>query len=301
MYTPLEKEILRLSRYEYKDLLDKDNVVGVGLANKEVNGIITCEKCLQVFVEKKVPLNTLSNNSLIPSSYHGIKTDVKETGRFTSERLDATVRPTICGYAISPAGEGYYGTLGCLVTKGGNQYILSNNHVLADTNRLPLCTPIVQTAAPFGGVDPDNTIAYLAEYIPIQHIQGAFQPENLVDAAIAIVLDTSLVSPEIFRIGIPRGIAPSQVGLQVQKSGATTEYTVGQITAIGASIIVDGALFIDINVCTRFTEGGDSGSLVLDMNGNAVGLHFAGNPGVSSSNIPINNVLTALGIALVTS
>ncbi|PYS79141.1 MAG: hypothetical protein DMF70_13620, partial [Acidobacteria bacterium] len=56
---------------------------------------------------------------------------------------------------------------------------------------------------------------------------------------------------------------------------------------------------------TRYSNGGDSGSLVLDCKTkNAVGLHFAGFPdtsGVMGSVFnPIDQVLEALGVTLVT-
>jgi len=56
----------------------------------------------------------------------------------------------------------------------------------------------------------------------------------------------------------------------------------------------------DLVLCTRFTDGGDSGSAVLDMNKRIVGLHFAGSPSSSIFN-KINNVLTQLDIDVVTS
>ena len=56
-------------------------------------------------------------------------------------------RPVVGGLQISPLGANFVGTLGCLVTRGSQLFALSNNHVLADTNRLPIGTQIVQ---PFG-------------------------------------------------------------------------------------------------------------------------------------------------------
>ena len=64
--------------------------------------------------------------------------------------------------------------------------------------------------------------------------------------------------------------------------------------------------FIDQVLYTRCTDGGDSGSLVIDKkSGKAVGLHFSGsapegeNRGSSIFN-PIQDVLKALGVRLVT-
>ncbi|MBI4279115.1 MAG: hypothetical protein HY660_11730, partial [Armatimonadetes bacterium] len=58
--------------------------------------------------------------------------------------------------------------------------------------------------------------------------------------------------------------------------------------------------FKDQVLCTRYTKPGDSGSLVLDKKTmRAVGLHFAGASGGSVFN-PINQVLKAMGVKLVT-
>ena len=63
---------------------------------------------------------------------------------------------------------------------------------------------------------------------------------------------------------------------------------------------VGGVGFVDQVLCTRYTKPGDSGSLVLDKeSGKAVGLHFAGANGGSVFS-PIDDVLEALGVTLVT-
>ena len=65
---------------------------------------------------------------------------------------------------------------------------------------------------------------------------------------------------------------------------------------LGRFAIREMAKALDI----RYTKGGDSGSLVLDQaTGKAVGLHFAGAKKGSVFN-PIGEVLSALGVKLVT-
>jgi hypothetical protein len=75
-----------------------------------------------------------------------------------------------------------------------------NNHVLADTNQLPLGTPIVQ---PFGP-GPQDVFAKLTAFEPIRFPSiSTPTPRNRIDAAIAAVSDTSLVSAGRM-FGIPR-------------------------------------------------------------------------------------------------
>ena len=58
--------------------------------------------------------------------------------------------------------------------------------------------------------------------------------------------------------------------------------------------------YLDQVMCTRYSDEGDSGSLILQQGSRkAVGLHFAGADGGSVFN-PIGDVLTALGVSLVT-
>ncbi len=58
------------------------------------------------------------------------------------------------GGSIAPVNEAFVGTLGCFLKRsiGGTLQIfaLSNNHVLADTNRLPVGTAIVQPGPEVG-------------------------------------------------------------------------------------------------------------------------------------------------------
>ncbi len=164
-------------------------------------------------------------------------------------------------------------------------YILSNNHVLANTNAAQPGDPILQPGPYDGGTDPADRIATLTRFVPI-----TLEPpiprnlhSNVVDAAIAQGQFHDL-DREIYWIGYVRGWrrkANVAVGSIVQKTGRTTSYTTGRITAINATIDVGYgggrvARFLDQIVTTNISAGGDSGSLVLSLDNVAVGLLFAG-------------------------
>lgn len=94
--------------------------------------------------------------------------------------------------------------------------------------------------------------------------------------------------------------------MKVVKVGRTTNRTVGEVRDVHFRFLLDygddvGEVgFTDQVLCTRYTQPGDSGSLVIDQaSGKAVGLHFAGANGGSVFN-PIADVLDALRISLVT-
>ena len=65
----------------YADMLmAKPNVVGVGIGLAKVNGEYTDEPALVVMVVKKVPVEELAPEELIPQSLEGVRIDVQETG-----------------------------------------------------------------------------------------------------------------------------------------------------------------------------------------------------------------------------
>src|SRR5207249_9572076 len=88
------------------------------------------------------------------------------------------------------------------------------------------------------------------------------------DAAIAEPIETRLVAPDILGIGHVRGTKEPDIGMRVRKSGRTTGVTAGRITAIDAVVEVDyggpSAIFREQIVSDLSSEGGDSGSLVVD-------------------------------------
>jgi hypothetical protein len=164
-------------------------------------------------------------------------------------------------------------------------YILSNNHVLANTNMGQAGDPILQPAPYDGGTDPADRIATLSRWVPItlEPPTPRFLHRNVVDAAIAQGQFHDL-DREIYWTGYVRGWrrkANVGVGLLVQKTGRTTNYTTGRITAINATVDVGYgggrvARFFDQIITTNISAGGDSGSLVLTLDNVAVGLLFAG-------------------------
>lgn len=84
------------------------------------------------------------------------------------------------------------GTLGSLVEDtNGVQYILSNNHVLARTNKASLEDYIIQPGlidhSPVCVQDTDDVVAHLSDFVEIKFKKGRNVPKNEVDAAIAQV------------------------------------------------------------------------------------------------------------------
>lgn len=125
---------------------------------------------------------------------------------------------------------------------------------------------------------------------------------NLVDAALAEPLNNADVVPEILGIGPVRGAAEVEVGSMVKKSGRTTGLTHGLVEYVNATVTVQlsggrSAVFEDQFLTTVMSQPGDSGSLVLNEQDQAVGLLFAGSNQVSVCN-RIQNVFQLLNVRL---
>ncbi len=66
------------------DLLEKKNVVGLGIGYKEVEGLETDQLSLVVMVRKKELPSQLEAADLIPAEIEGIPVDVKEVGEIVA-------------------------------------------------------------------------------------------------------------------------------------------------------------------------------------------------------------------------
>ena len=210
------------------------------------------------------------------------------------------------------------GTFGCLVRdrtapRNSRLMILSNNHVLADTNAGPLGESILQPGPADGGTHPADQVAILERFIAINFAAGA---ANIVDCATGwawpdrVRRELMYISGGVirfFNVGtVP--VAPA-LGMAVGKSGRTTQLTRGAITAVAATINVNygggrvGRFVNQIAVRAAsgdFSRGGDSGSLIWtwDARRAPVALLFAGGGGTTFAN-PIGRVLAALDVQIV--
>jgi hypothetical protein len=211
------------------------------------------------------------------------------------------------------------GTLGSLVLKGGQRYVLSNYHVLeADivsggNARVAVAgDPVIQP----GLIDVAcnaNTAQNVATLSGIKSLPG-----SNVDAAIAQIT-TGMVNTNgsILDIGTI-GASPlaAAINQTVKKSGRTTGLTRSRVTGLNATISVTysnecagGTSFTKTftgqilvrNNGSRFLAGGDSGSLLVrdvSTNPRPIGLLFAGSSSIAVAN-PIGQVLSFLGATMV--
>lgn len=280
------------------------NVVGVGYGSKISYGvsgaIIEDELAIRVYVRTKLPLADVPAINRVPPIVNGKPTDVIPVGE-----LSLFARPTSCGVSIGHR-DITAGTLGCLVRRvndeSDDQFILSCNHVLANLNNALIGDPILEPGAEDGG-DAFPPIAELTDFEPL-----SFTEVNTIDAAIARVLKRGDVTPDIHDIGCVEAPAgPASVYQSVRKYGRTTRHTMGFVMDIAADFraragtdLIDFENQLQINgVSGAFSDGGDSGSLIVDgVTQSAVALLFAGGGGATFAN-PIEPVLSRFGVEIV--
>ena len=292
-----------------------ENVVAVGVGEKVTKGISTGIPAVKIFVRVKFASEALSDADRIPETINGVPVDVEQIGTVRAFKASAKLkaktsmpnprtkmRPAHPGCSVGFLSPSFRmaGTFGAVVKKAGKTFILSNNHVLADENRLPISSPIVQPG-PLDGGTPGDAIAKLTQFIPLK------PTGNRADCAIAEVNKTSLVSRDILFIGAPAGTTPAAVDMTVHKFGRTTSYRVGRVISVATDVKVGyeiGELVFEDQVIVQgingeqFSAAGDSGSLILERGTNkAVALLFAGSSTHTIAN-HIEDVLAALGITL---
>jgi hypothetical protein len=306
--------IAEVCEKEQDALFEKQNVIGVGTGHKIKNGEDTGEPCIMVLVSQKLDPTLLKGEDVVPKDIRGLKTDVLETGEIFAggmvapdekevplreeigiEVLRQRVRPAMGGFSVA-----HYkvtaGTIGTCVYDISpfpgippRYYILSNNHVLANSNNASIGDPILQPGPYDGGTVPRDIIARLSRFVPIKFKTPKSTPLNYVDAALAEGEFHNL-NREIYWIGYVKQVNSSpRVGDTVEKTGRTTNFSTGKILSTNTTVDVNYgsgrvARFARQIVTTNMSAGGDSGSLVCDIKEGAVGLLFAGSSQVTIVN-----------------
>ena len=258
----------------------------------------------------------------LPDQLDGVPVRRQVTGRLMAWS-DPTqkLRPAPIGYSV-----GHFaitaGTIGGRVKDASsNLFLLSNNHVLANSNDAAIGDAILQPGPVDGGVAADQ-IGTLAAFKAID-FSGA---GNTIDAALATANTTVLsnTTPADDGYGMPSGTIwgdanndrvfdnkSALLNLNVQKFGRTTKLTKGAITGINATLSIcyevlfifclKSATFVDQVVIEpgAFSGGGDSGSMIVtdDENRNPVALLFAGSTAQTIAN-RIDLVLNHFGVSV---
>jgi hypothetical protein len=211
------------------------------------------------------------------------------------------------------------GTLGSLVQRAGNQYILSNYHVLeadivngGNGRTAQAGDPVIQP----GLIDVGCNAANAQDVATLSGIKSL--PSSNVDAAVARVIPGMVrTDGAILEIGtLSASTIGASINQNVKKSGRTTGLTRSRVSGLNATVSVaydnecaGGAAFTKTftgqilvrNRGSSFLNSGDSGSLMVQnvtTRPRAVGLLFAGSSSIAVAN-PINQVLSFFGASMV--
>ncbi len=303
------------------------NILGVGLGVNDDDDapafdLAPGEQCVNLYVAE--PMGVEAAKAVLvdcmgiqASSSDDVPINIIVTGEIDAFshrfRIRAAPGGVSCGHVRVTAG-----TLGCLARgrrapRNSRLLMLSNNHVLANSNTARFRDPILQPGRADGGRSPQDRIAILERFVPINFSGRA----NYVDCATGWCWSNLVRRKLVYlRSGQRRFFRVSSSTIRplrnmpVGKSGRTTQLTFGRVRDTSATIRVNYgggrvALFRD-QIAVRsgsglFSTGGDSGSLIWrnDRTRNAVGLLFAGGGGTTFAN-KIDRVLTALDINLYT-
>ncbi len=299
--------------------IDSPGVLGVGLSGGAMPG----QPSLVVYVEseaneEQVRREIVDTMGVQAASSDDLSVEVEVTGpveAYTTNR--SRFRPAPAGVSV-----GHFritaGTIGGWARGRGNrsrrQLMVSNNHVLADSNGGSFGDSIIQPGAADGGVNPADRIAILERFVTIDFAPGA---TNFVDCATGWCWPDRIRREHVFHRGGPtarsfrigNAVIEPFVNMVVGKTGRTTDLTQGTIRATGVSVNVNfGAsgvahfrdqFSVRSTSANDFSAGGDSGSFVWQWRTGLppVGLLFAGGGGTTFCN-RLSRVVAALDVTL---
>lgn len=301
----MEKNINKILRKNDAELLEKKNVVGVGVGPKNGDG----EESIVVLVEKKESLSALDEGNMIPESIDGVKTDVIETGPIVplakGQHADRC-RPVFGGIsAIWKKGTAC--TLGAIVWKDGKPYALMNTHCgIPHWKGAKVGDDIVQPSPNDGGrkTGSRDVIGKSTEMYKELILDG--QTPNKFDACL-VELDKDIDVKELYLEGIGEiegRPATVSVGEEVTKSGRTTGVGSAKVLLMNATVRVDygsgvgvfpGQIIVENNN-EHFTAGGDSSSLVINKEKRPVGQIYAGSDTIGIF-CPIQPIMDEFGFS----
>lgn len=267
------------------------HVIGVGTGLRIRGGEFTGEVCVQVFVDRKLPRSRLAWWERVPPTVQGqegeeIGTDVVETA------IPRANGPAQGGDRIEPeewAGS-YNGTLGgfAIDKRYLTLRLLTCNHVISDFEKIPDDTAVLWQVSG-GDWQKIGDVVWTVLLHTVDGTDGTPPatppPVSSVDAATATVTadhsdDISAIGKAIYYIKNP------QLGMNVEKRGATTGHTTnGYIATVNVTQLlwyderkrrsggnlVWGRVANSLRILssdpsrTRFSDHGDSGSIIFDQ------------------------------------
>jgi hypothetical protein len=147
------------------------NVKGVGIGYRIKNGKATEEVCVRVCVQKKLSPRTLRLEHLVPKSIDNAPVDVVEVDDVSALSLTHRERPSRCGISFGHP-KITAGTQGAVVrlARDNDLYVVTNNHVAADSNQASIGDESLQPGPLDGGRQGIDAVALLSDYVKINFV-----------------------------------------------------------------------------------------------------------------------------------
>jgi hypothetical protein len=278
--------------------------IGIGIGNRPG------EFSLAVRVRERLPALDAVLQRIIALANNEV--DIVATGSIRPfavpdvQALRSSCRPLVIGCSVAHV-TSTAGTLGLIAqhTKTNRAVLVSNSHVLAHSGTAKIGDGVTQPGRVDGGTVP---VGSLMDFAPLKP-----NGSNQVDAAIALPDPAIELQPGqipglgAFTIASDDSVRPN---LAVSKLGRTSGLTRGIVTAVEIDNIVidseignltfDGQIEVK-GVGSTFSLGGDSGSLILSDQNQAIGMLFCGNEfannglGVTYAN-PLSRIMDAFNL-----
>ena len=327
---PLSRNSIRPVKERVEnDLLALPNVQGVDINEKLVGGRPTGQLSIVVYVAEKKPASELGGEEAVPAEIDGIPTDVQEekivlqtafmpvsdvapqidTTKYTPLRGGISMGPCRSVFLEPPdvpsAGNYVFtGTFGAVVKDraSGTRMALTNFHVACVDNTWSAGDTMAQPSRVDGGSCPSDRFGTLTRAVLSENVDGA-----------VVTIDAAKASDcSIEAIGGVKGTAAASVGMVVRKRGRTTELTHGSVDSTDVTVSIDYGdglgtqtlkhqirVVPDTSQNPRFSDKGDSGSVVVNGDNKVLGLLFAGTLSGSATFLnPIGKALDELDVDL---
>ena len=242
MPDPSPEQLQKVYDQVVKTYSHRENVTGVDVGFRYVEGKRTNQLAIRIHVREKIPEHALEADEIFPKTIDDVPIDVIQAV-YTPHLQSAALERS----ALEPEGEAIdrrrrfdtlqpgisighekvtAGTLGAFVydRHTSQRGILSNWHVLAASNDARPGDSIVQPGPKHGGRAPQDTVAHLERYLLDRHGDAAFALVNAIRHFDDTQLETGVRVTQVRQV---------VVGDVVSKSGRTTAVTRGLVEGIG--------------------------------------------------------------------
>jgi hypothetical protein len=269
----------------------------MGIGPKITGGEVLDEDAVTFFVGSKIVEAGLESTELVPESIAipqtniVLPTDVVAMPplRFLTVPVCSSNRPAHGGECISPFGSASIGTLGAVLKRkaDGNRFILSASHAIVGIGgTLPVGQKICH---PPGGSDVIGTVSRTSTWTTLDFMSA--------DAGLVEVTNNDDVDANVNGIGILSEPGTPNLHDSVRFSGVNgvkigiVTWTAKIIAFVEDVFGFENTFFID-----AVAEPADSGSVVVNIAGEVLGVVFAGN-GILTACSHIAAVSKELGLS----